>query len=203
MDAGTTQRPAPSAEGWRLWGALAAACLVAAWIPMLVSLRFPVYALDFWGVLSGNIGLSWLSPAALTGLAVAGIAREQGWSRPRLLGGVAGVVTGAVLLIGFVAWGASIEPRWADEMAITPAKETAETAPATPASLVRERAEKSRSVLDVLCAPGSEDTTFCVVTYEGPACQLWSVVDGEATALPSIISGASGSRTARGVRCGT
>jgi hypothetical protein len=100
---------------------------------MLVSLRFPVYALDFWGVLSGNIGLSWLSPAALTGVAVAGIARGQGWSRPRLLGGVAGVVTGAVLLIEFVAWGASIEPRWADEMAITPAQETAETAPATPA----------------------------------------------------------------------
>ena len=72
---------------------------------MLVSLRFPVYALDFWGVLSGYIGLSWLSPAALTGMVVAGIVRERGWPRPRLLGSIAGVVIGAMLLIGFVASG--------------------------------------------------------------------------------------------------
>ena len=172
---------------------------------MLVSLLVPVNAFDFWGVLSGFIGLSWLSPAALTGLAVASLARDRGRSHPRLLGGVTGVTIALVLLVGFVAWGASIEPRRAGEMATTTAEQTEEAAirRPTPASLVRARAETSRAVLGVLCAPVSEDTTFCAVTYEGPACQLRSVADGEAIALPPIISGASGSRTVRGVRCGT
>ena len=68
-------------------------------------------------------------------------------------------------------------------------------------ALVRKRASKTLPVQSVICSAVSDDLAFCVVTFTGPSCQLWTVQGGETTPLPTV-DGASGSRTAKGVWCG-
>jgi hypothetical protein len=190
-----------SFDGWRIWIALAVACVLSVWVPVLISLRFPVYALDYWGVLSGYIGVSWAAPAALTGLAVSNYARQRGLRRRRLLAGAVGALTGVVLIVSLASWIVGIEDRLTGETTGSPTARDETTATA-PADLVRQEAEASPPVQEVVCAPISDASFFCAVTFRGPSCQLWMVQNGVATALPTIMRGASGSRSGTGVRCG-
>ena len=68
--------------------------------------------------------------------------------------------------------------------------------------LVRSRAKEVRPVQRVLCHAFSDDLTLCAVTFRGPSCELWEVDNGKAFGLGVIVKGASGSRSAKGVRCG-
>ena len=69
-------------------------------------------------------------------------------------------------------------------------------------TLVRTNASKSGPVQSVICSAVSDDIVFCAVTSAGPSCQIWEVEGTKKIALPTI-EGASGSRTAKGVSCGS
>jgi len=193
-----------------LWLALAAACLLAVWIPGAISLVHPVYAFDEWGLISGYIGVSWLAPAALVGLAIHIETRSRGVRRPRLLACASAFVIGFALLLALSTWGVVIEGRWQGSLsdqttATAPERERQGVEPrgptTTPAGLVYREARGGRRIESVQCVEGS--VVACVVTLEGPACQLWIVKDGEAIPAPGVVEGASGSRSGSGVRCGS
>ena len=46
---GTSTRSRWSPEGWRLWASLAVASVLAAWVPIVISLAVPMYAFDYLG----------------------------------------------------------------------------------------------------------------------------------------------------------
>ncbi len=54
----------------------------------------------------------------------------------------------------------------------------------------------------VLCHRFSDDLEFCAVTFRGPSCELWNVENGKSAGLGLVIKGASGSKSAKGTRCG-
>jgi hypothetical protein len=183
--------------GWLLYAALAGACVLAVWIPIALFEIRPVRVLGVWIVLGGYLGLAWLTPGVLAGLAVARAARERRTPRPNLVGAVAGCVIGVACLLALSAWLATAERRWEEET--TPKRSPRVTI--APEELVRATAE--RPILDLHCHPISDGSYFCAVTYDGPACQLFSVVGDEATPLPLVSDGATARKTTRGVRCST
>lgn len=198
-EASTTSRSGWLA-GWQLYAVLAGACLAVVWIPLLSLFVLPVYAIGYWCVLSGYLGISWLSPGVLTGVAAAGLARERGHERPSRVGAVVGIVA-TVLLLATWAAGLAAFVNESDAEGGDAAPTTTATTEAAPEDLVRAGAQASGSIEDVLCSGFSGETSFCVVTFEGPACQLWSVVEGEPRSVLDAVQGATGRLTPSGVRC--
>lgn len=194
----TDPRSRWSTDGGALYAVIACACVVAVWAPIAISLAHPVKLFDGWGVLSGYVGVAWVAPGALIGLAVSRLCREREVSYPNAFGAVAGVATLIALVIALAAWMTTVEGRWEDDGSASQAPQRVTEAPA---DLVRDAADEP--VVDVLCRPISNGSFFCAATYEGPACQLFSVTGDHAKALPPVVDGASATRTDRGVRCST
>jgi hypothetical protein len=152
----------------------AAACLVATWIPLAVGIALDVFPLQYWGVLSGYIGLSWLAPAVCLGLATTEWAKLRGRTHATASGIASGIGAGVILLVGV----ASI-------MAAGGLAETDETSDAKPAlgdqaartALVMAAARHKISRFGAVdaAACGADTDSLCIVTYHHPACQLWVV----------------------------
>lgn len=185
-----------STDRWALYAVIACACVLAVWVPIAISLAYPVKLLDGWGVLSGYVGLAWFAPAGLVALAVSRLCRERGIPLPNAVGAGAGVAALVGLLVALAAWMTTLEGRWEEDGSAARGPTPIVEKPAD-----RVRAAADGSVLDVVCHPISNGSFFCAATYAGPACQLWSVTVDGTRALPSIIEGAMARRTDSGARC--
>lgn len=106
-----------------------------------------------------------------------------------------------IVVAGVAALALTHYAGWDDTEAREPDESTAGSPTTAPAELVRAAAATARPVETVLCQRMSEDMAICVVTFVGPSCQLWQVVDGKPEGLPLVVDG-TGSRSATGVRCG-
>jgi hypothetical protein len=78
---------------------LAAAIVVLTWLPGYLGSSIGPRFLHGWGVFAGYIGLSWVIPALLVGLAAAGGWRDRGFPLHRLVGIVVGVSAGLAFLL--------------------------------------------------------------------------------------------------------
>jgi hypothetical protein len=191
-------------ESWQFYALLAGACLLVVFVPAMVSAVHSVDALDVWVVVSTYLGISWVAPAACLAAAVGHHAREQGRAHSTRRGIVTGIVTGSVLLVCMLVVIAPLVGTGQDEEGRVDhnAAVATERAAQTPVEIVRASVDSSHPAADdVLCAPRTRDTTFCVVTFKGRSCQLWLVRDREAKALMGPILGTSGTRSSSGVRC--
>ena len=202
MDAKPTEANS-SRESWQLYVVLAGACLLVVLVPAAVSALHSVYAFDYWVVLSSYLGISWGAPAVFLGIAVSHHAREHGRAHSTRRGVVTAIVTAVVLLVGMSVVGVGLLGTGPGDTGSVDRDTSVATEPATrtPEEVVRASIDSSHPVDDVLCGPSTSDTTFCVVTFEGPSCQFWFVKDGEAKAPLEPIPGASGTRTSGAVSC--
>jgi mono/diheme cytochrome c family protein len=183
---------------------MAGACIAATWVPLLSLFVVRAYALGYWSVLAAYLGLSWLAPGVLIGVAAAGLARERGRAKPNRVGVTTGIAATALLLVAVATGLTAVANEWSDETAEVAPQPTpvVPTPVSAPEDIVREAAVGSQAIEDVLCSPISETAAFCAVTFEGPACQLWAVTDGEPEPILDAIEDARGTRTSGGVRCG-
>jgi hypothetical protein len=74
--------------------------LAATWIPGMLGDLPGMGRLGWWGTESGYLGLSWLVPAFLIGIAADRAARRAGLPWPRAAGWLAWLVSTIVLLLG-------------------------------------------------------------------------------------------------------
>lgn len=187
----------------RLWVTLAVGCIVGTLGPLIVGIVAEIYVLAFWGVLSAYLGIGWVVPGILVWLAVADPDRHR--SRGRSLGGAAaGVATGVALLVVTAAVIAVGEGGLEDggEPVARPGSATEAEASTDPPALVVRRAAGGQNVQAVDCAPLGQGFS-CGVSLAGPACQLWMVVDDEATPVSERIWGGTVTKSERSVQCGT
>lgn len=137
----------------------------------------------------------------LSGLLREGIWGAPRWDAPRIVQAfVSSFAALAVTLVGLAVVGA---PCYQESD-----KKTDDTA--TPSLIVedevRKRAEGSRGIASVVCGRTSRTALFCAVTFVGPACQVWSVVEDdkdEPRVIPvgAVVEGGSATRTETGIRC--
>jgi hypothetical protein len=152
-----------------------------------------IVALTAWG-LTGVLGF-------LSGLLREGIWGAPLWNAPRVVQAfVSGFGALAVTLVGLAVVGAPCYQE-SDE-------KTDDTA--TPSlsveDEVRKRAEASREIASVACRRTSASASFCAVTFVGPGCQMWSVVEADRDErlvfpLGAVVEGGSAARSETGVRC--
>jgi hypothetical protein len=79
---------------------LALALVVATWVPGMIGGALGISALRWWAIACGYLGVSWMLPALLLGVAADRAARERGLRRHRAQGVTTGIVVGILLLIG-------------------------------------------------------------------------------------------------------
>ena len=78
---------------------LAAAIVVLTWLPGSLGNSIGLPFLHGWGVFSGYVGLSWVIPALLVGLAAMGAWRDRGLPLHRIIGVVVGVSAALAFLL--------------------------------------------------------------------------------------------------------
>jgi biotin transporter BioY len=151
----------------------ATACVSATWLPLLIGAGLDLDPFRYWGVLSGYLGISWLLPGVFAGIATAEWARGRGRQRPKAVGIAVGIGAGVGLIVG-----------WASLMVALGAEgEDAARKPVAPAvsdqrgriALVSAAARRTKYAHVDLVVCGRDTESLCVVTYAGPACQLWTV----------------------------
>lgn len=152
-----------------------------------------VVSLTAWG-LAGVLGF-------LSGLRREGVWGAPRWDVPRILHAFAsGVAVLAVTLVGLAVVGAPCyqESNETPEEGATPSLSVEDE--------VRERAAASREVASVVCGRTSESASFCAVTFVGPACQVWSVAEGEederlVIPVGVVVEGGTATRSETGIQC--
>ena len=82
---------------WLLLGAVCA--VLAAAVPSLIGVWLNIVLLKDWGVVATYVGISWVVPGVLVGLAVSAWSREHNLGYPRILAVGAGVAVGLILLL--------------------------------------------------------------------------------------------------------
>jgi hypothetical protein len=78
----------------------AAVVVCFTWLPGVVGSALGLGALTWWGTRSGYLGLSWLVPGALVGLAAARAARSHGLPGSEAAGWLTGACAAALFLVG-------------------------------------------------------------------------------------------------------
>jgi hypothetical protein len=178
----------PRRRRWLLLAA--AACLVGSWVPLAVGAAFDVYGLLVWGVVSLYLGVGWVLPGVLVGVAAGDRARARHKRHPTWVG----VAMGAASTIAFLILAALLAASGLDSDTATTTSQTStqQLEPATSSrsdrvSLVMAAAQRKRATMGpVVWVECSKSTNFCAVAFEPPACQLWIVenVDGVDTPKP-------------------
>jgi hypothetical protein len=168
------------------WALAAAACLVATFPALVVGGALGVFALEWWGVVSAFLGISWLVPGACAGAAATQWGKDRGSRHPNALGFTVGpivtvtlLVLVAVILAAF--WGEDLnEPQVERTPAVS--DQAGRISLVTQATL--DRGTRYGPAISIVCVKSDEG--WCMVTYEAPACQLWVVenVDGVDKASP-------------------
>jgi len=168
------------------WALGAAVCLVATFPALVVGGVLEVFALEWWGVVTAFLGISWLVPGACAGAAATQWGKDRGSRHPNALGFTVGPIVTVTLLV-LVA--IIIAAFWGEDLTTS----HVETKPAISDQAARvslvtqatlDRRTRYGPAISIVCVKSDEG--WCTVTYDAPACQLWVVenVDGVDTASP-------------------
>lgn len=160
-------------------------------IPNALGLVFDIYLLHYWGVLSLFVGVSWLVPGVLLGVAI-WLRKERAGRRAfkRAVSITAGIVAAVGLLAASVILLALGTPESLVETESEPTQVNTAPAPPPPSpqtdverrvALVTAAAERAHDVrvVAVICGKTTKAQEIalstCAVTFAGPTCQLWIV----------------------------